>query len=418
MAKSQGEVFRMIKRFSILKLAAVFILSIFIIMSITSCQSSGAKDIEAMIKAISREEIEMSGLKLIAREGKGALLEQDGQQILILKGTPYELGYQHGALLKEQVSSLAKMIIEKISEVKPGDLQKAWNAAEKFIPERYKEELQGIADGAGIKLEEAQLANMFPELFHCSGIVLFGEATKNGEMLHARVLDYATEQGIQENSIVMIIQPDGYNTFINAGMAGLIGSVTGMNDKQIAIGEIGGGGEGQWEGIPMTFLMRMAMEETGTLIDSINIFKKNPRTCEYFYVISDVKVNDARVLYCTPEKFMTVKPGQAHPFLPAPPPKDALIASEKERYTSALKRIKENYGHIDKDLLIEILKRPVSMKSNLHNAIFRPIDLKMWLAVADVDPTKADFQACYQTYYEYDMALILKYYSNLIKSDK
>jgi len=96
----------------------------------------------------------------------------------------------------------------------------------------------------------------------------------------------------------------------------------------------------------------MALEETGELKDSINIFKKNPRTCEYFYVISDAKIKDARVLYCTPKIFTTVKPGQNHPFLPSPPPKDALIASEKERYTEALKRVKENYGNIDKDILV------------------------------------------------------------------
>lgn len=405
---------RITKKVSIIRLATISILSVFVILSITSCQSSRNQYINTMIDSISDEKLEKSGLKLIAKEGKGALLEKDGQKIIVLKGTPYELGYQHGVLLKEEVSALAKKIIEKISEVKPDELQKAWDTAEKFIPERYKEELKGLADGAGIKLEETQLANMFPELFHCSGIVLFGKATKDGDLLHARILDYATEQGIQDHSVVMIVQPDGYNTFINAGMAGLIGSVTGMNDKQIAIGEIGGGGEGEWKGVPMTFLMRMAMEETGTLKDSIDVFKKNPRTCEYFYVISDAKIKDASVLYCTPEKFLTVKPGQNHPFLPSSPPKDTLIASAKDRYMEALKRVKENYGNIDKDILIEILKRPVSMKSNLHNAIFIPRDLKMWLAVAD-DPSEADFQACYQTYYEYDIPLILKYYTNLFE---
>ncbi|HOJ11010.1 MAG TPA: C45 family autoproteolytic acyltransferase/hydrolase [Clostridiales bacterium] len=396
------------------KTTAMSILSLFLVMSLTSCQSANPKSISSLAANISDEALKKAGISLIAREGKGALLEKDGQRIIVLKGTPYEMGYQHGVLLKDEVAALAKIVIEKISEIKPGELKKAWDMAEKYIPERYKEELKGLAEGAEIKLEDAQLVNMFPELFHCSGIVLFGKATKDGELLHARILDYATEQGIQNHSIVMLMQPDGYNTFFNAGMAGLIGSVTGMNDKQISVGEIGGGGEGQWEGIPMTFLMRMALEETEKLKDSVNTFKKNPRTCEYFYVISDAKIKDARVLYCTPKTFMTVKPGQNHPFLPSPPPKDALIASAKERYTEALKRVKENYGNIDKDILIEILKRPVSMKSNLHNAVFIPKDLKMWLAVAD-DPSKTDFQACYQTYYEYDMPLILKYYSSMVE---
>ena len=37
----------------------------------------------------------------IARCGQGWLETIDGYPVLHLKGTPYEIGYQHGALLKE-----------------------------------------------------------------------------------------------------------------------------------------------------------------------------------------------------------------------------------------------------------------------------------------------------------------------------
>jgi isopenicillin-N N-acyltransferase-like protein len=402
------------KRVNFSKLAAGLFLPVYLfaIISTTSCQNSNTKDINTLMSEISDEKLKNSGIELIAREGNGALLEKDGQKILILKGAPYEIGYQHGVLLKDEVSELTQKVIGTISAVAPGELKKAWDTAEKFIPERYKEELTGLAEGAGIKLEEVQLANIFPELFHCSGIVLYGDATKDGELLHARILDYATDQGLQNYSLISIVQPDGYNTFINAGIAGVIGSVTGMNDKQVAIGEMGGGGVGEWEGIPMTFLFRMALEEGNTLKEAVNIFKDNPRTCEYFYVISDAKIKDARALYCTPKIFMTIKPGQNHPYLPSPPPKDTLIASAEDRYLKALERINDNYGNIDKDILIKILKRPVSMESNLHNAIFIPKDLKIWYSVAD-NPSKYLYQACYQTYYEFDMPLILKYYNSL-----
>ena len=43
--------------------------------------------------------------KTIARCGAGWLEEINGYPVLHLKGTPYEMGYQHGALLKEQVTS-------------------------------------------------------------------------------------------------------------------------------------------------------------------------------------------------------------------------------------------------------------------------------------------------------------------------
>ncbi|HHY23149.1 MAG TPA: hypothetical protein GX527_02790, partial [Clostridiaceae bacterium] len=86
------------------KTTAISILSMFVIMSISSCQGANTKDINTMMKNISIKDLENSGLKLIAREGKGALLEKDGQRIIVLKGTPYEMGYQHGVLLKDEVA--------------------------------------------------------------------------------------------------------------------------------------------------------------------------------------------------------------------------------------------------------------------------------------------------------------------------
>ena len=45
-------------------------------------------------------------------------------------------------------------------------------------------------------------------------------------------------------------------------------------------------------------------------------------------------------------------------------------------------RIQENYGRIDVAKLIEIIKRPAAMESNLHDAIFAPETLEMWFADA------------------------------------
>ncbi len=41
--------------------------------------------------------------KLVAVEGKGYLETVDGYRVLHLKGTPEEMGYQHGVLLKESI---------------------------------------------------------------------------------------------------------------------------------------------------------------------------------------------------------------------------------------------------------------------------------------------------------------------------
>lgn len=342
-------------------------------------------------------------VNVLNRCGKGVLLEKDGQKVLVLKGNSYEMGYQHGVLMKEEIKKLTEVLLMISYARQPGFLEKAWQATKNFIPARYLEEMKGLADGAEIPLEKVQLANIFPELFHCSGIAVFGKATKNGELLHGRILDYMTEIGLQKFATVTVFQPDNRYAFITAGFAGFIGSVTGMNDRQIAVGEMGGGGEEKWSGIPMSFLVRRALEEADSLEAGVKVFQDSPRTCEYYYVISDGKIPDARALYCIPERVDVLKPGEAYPDWPEAPPQDTILASRGARYVTLLQRIKENYGKIDKDILVEIMKRPVAMRGNLHNAIFAPAKGKMWLAVAAVDPTQPNFQACYQTYTEYDL---------------
>lgn len=85
-----------------------------------------------------------------------------------------------------------------------------------------------------------------------------GTATVNGELLHARVLDYMADIGLQEYAAVIAITRSGVNRFVTVGYTGFVGSVSGMNEKQVAIGEMGGDGEGDWDGMPMSLLIRGA----------------------------------------------------------------------------------------------------------------------------------------------------------------
>ena len=157
------------------------------------------------------------------------------------------------------------------------------------MPKRFYEELQGVADGAGLDVQDAIAANFIPELFHCSGFALSGTATKDGTLYHGRVLDYGCDWKLQEHAVLTVSEPDGKIPFVNVTYAGFVGSVTGMNAKQVSIGEMGGKGLGHWDGVPMAFLVRMVLEGAGTLDEAVAVFRDNPRTCEYYYVIADGK---------------------------------------------------------------------------------------------------------------------------------
>jgi hypothetical protein len=336
--------------------------------------------------------------------GKGRLTFVNGNRVLIAKGSHTEIGEAHGALLTKEIRKMIDATLYTVGWAYTigkkkwfiDEMRSAYNRLEPFIPPKYQEEMAALSKTSGFPLEEIHLTNVFPALFHCSGFALFNEATINGQLLHGRVLDYMTGIGLQYHAVVFILQPTGSYAFANIGYAGFIGSVSGMNDQKVAFGEMGGGGEGNWDGMPMAFLMRAGMEQTGTLDEALTLFRETPRTCEYYYVISDGKIPDARGLATTPSLFEVIEPNQLHEKLPHPV-KDAVLMSAGDRYEKIVERVKENYGKYNTEKAIRLMDRPVAMKSNLHNVLFAPQTLEFWVANAGANTPAA--QEPYTHYY-------------------
>ncbi len=328
-------------------------------------------------------------------------------RLAVLSGTPEEIGTAHGRLLQKEVRRsidstffLAGLgyTIDR-GEWFPDVLRDAWRRLSPHIPKDHLTEMDALADTVGIDRETVRLSNVFPELFHCSGFAVFGQATVDGKLYHGRVLDYMTMIGLQDAATVFVIAATGKHAFINVGYAGFIGSVTGMNDAKMSLGEMGGRGEGNWDGVPMATLMRRALEECGTLDEVIRLWEQSPRTCEYYYVFADGKIPDAVGVKATPDFFGVIPAGAAHPQL-GEGIADAVVMSGGGRLKELRRRVTEGLGRIDIAAAIHLMDRPVAMRSNLHNALFVPQDLLLWVAHADrkrpaaeCGYTKIDFAA-------------------------
>lgn len=327
---------------------------------------------------------------LLASHGKGRLEMIEGTRVLFLEGSPEEMGGQHGALLKDEVKNLIDRIVYGVGVGSSfdkgrwflGEIEEAQSRLEPFIDERYLREMDALAAAAGVHQQEARLSNFFPELFHCSGFALHGKATAGGRMFHGRILDYLRGLGLEQNAVVMIVNPDQGNSWVNVGYAGFVGSVTAMNEKQLAIGEMGGRGEGNWDGKPMAQLMREVMERADTIEEAVAIMEEGPRTCEYYYVISDAKSMKAVGIKATPDTFETVWSGESHPQL-ADPVEDTVLMSAGDRYAELVKRVQGDWGNFNADSARELMTRPVCMTSNIQSVLFAPDTLDFWVANAD-----------------------------------
>lgn len=348
--------------------------------------------------------------RVIATEGNGRLEDIDGTRVLFLKGTPEEMGRQHGVLLKPQIREVTERMLYGVGVGSSftkgrwffGEIEHAQSRLGPFISERTYREMDALALASGLEKEEVRLVNFFSELFHCSGFALYGSATAGGKMYHGRVLDYLKGVGLEQSATVTIFQPDQGHAWVNVGYAGSVGSVTAMNAKHISIGEMGGRGEGNWDGKPMAQLMREVMEKAATLDEAVAILRRGPRTCEYFYVIADANSRRAVGIAATPEKFEIIQAGESHPALPHAI-KDAVLMSAGDRYEALAGRVKSKLGKFDTTSARDLMTRPVCMNSNIHSVLFEPETLDFWVANADSKNV-----ASHTRYTRYNLAELLK----------
>jgi len=331
------------------------------------------------------------------RVDHGELRWIDGQRVVLLEGTPEQIGTAHGQLLGDEAIRCVDSVLYSFGTAQTiitgrwfrHDLEQAYSRLVRHIPEDHKRETRALAVSLGIDERLAEAVNVFPEMFHCSGFAVFGSATKDGKLYHGRVLDYMTTIGLQDAATTFIIAPQGKIPFANVGYGGFIGSVSGMNTKAISLGEMGGGGEGKWDGVPMATLMRRALEECSTLDEVIALWKNNPRTCEYYYVFADGKTNRAVGVAAYPESVEFVYPGESHPRL-GDGIKDAVVLSAGSRLEELRKRVTTLHGKIDAPAAQSLMSRPVAMESNLHNVLFVPADGVLYVANADHQLPAAD----------------------------
>jgi hypothetical protein len=235
----------------------------------------------------------------------GWLEEQNGVQILHLNGSYYDMGFQHGTLLKDDIwiSLRTQMAYCEDNDYSFEEILDVWDIMESYLPEHYKQEMQGVADGADMSFEQVAVLNTIPEIFNnlyedaCCGISLWGDATTDGTLYHIRSYDWPfnltdpeTGTYFQEISLIIVRTPENGYASITPEYPGDVSAYNGINEQGIVVGEntcitkdI------TRNGISPAFRMRRVMDEAATAEEAIDILTSN-RTCGTNFVLSDAKV--------------------------------------------------------------------------------------------------------------------------------
>ncbi len=325
-------------------------------------------------------------------------------KVLHLRGTPYEMGFQHGKLLAEDIRTCVNHVIGQVRRFASEDaMDEAYDLMAHYIPLEEKEEMRGLAHGAGVPLRVIHWFHAIPEVSEyrykkrfswrykqtsCSNLIAFGKATADGRPYQLRVLDWNRELGVQRWPVILVHAPDRGNASVTLSYAGFIGCVSGMNDQRMAFGEMGyGNPEGETlEGIPFVFLFRKMMREASTLSQATDILKAATRTCSYVFAISDAKARDRdkALLFVVDRERVRIFGENAE--LVDERDGERFPAVEHVVYAGARpmvlhREIVRHYGKISPAVLMEIPKS-VSLSGNMQNVVFAPGTLSIWVSNA------------------------------------
>jgi len=270
------------------RLIGLFILTIIISTTIT---------VTANYKMINNDE-NLSSFKNILNKGK--IIDKDGVPILYVSGSFYEMGYQHGFYLQDEIKENIRAFrdycerhgysYEKVLEV--------WEIQEKYMPDVYIEEIQGMADGLNISFEEVAVHNtwmgVFNHLFSCWGAAMWGDATSDGNLIHIRscdgvnmIKDPVTGTYLSDNQVVIIRNPDNAYASLSPIFSGDIISIGGFNEMGVGVSELTIlGKDTTFHGINAGFRMRMVLDFADDAYEAVDIMNSN-RTCCWNFIVSD-----------------------------------------------------------------------------------------------------------------------------------
>ena len=367
--------------------------------------------------------------------------EKENLYILHLKGTPYEVGYQHGVLMSEEIKKgVARAYADPLTQGRKSYSPLNW------IMKRYLDfkiyrpmkkaqspeilaQLKGIADGSGISYKTIFKANhhtavsmvMMPIIVNanlkkfkklgitpgaCSTFVATKKATQDGKTIVGRNTDYSGIEGWPKYQTVMFVEPaDGFN-YVQIGTAGIVLWAPGMNEKQIVVcGHYMIYDDCIPNGWSISGFTDAFLRKAKNLDDAIEILNKNARGVSCGFVITDGKNKDAFAAEVSSGK-ATIRKMEEDKIIMT----NMAISQEKRaidfvvryninegcpgRYRRIMQLINENYGKITPELAAGFMGDHiryttkternhygiVGVDDNVNSIVFNPEDLNLWIA--------------------------------------
>ena len=230
----------------------------------------------------------------------GWLEERNGIKILHLNGSYYEMGYQHGFLLKDDIHVVFNAFCNWANDkgFSYENILKKWNIMKPLLPQCYIDEMRGVADASGLSLENISVLNIgFYLIINCGSFAAWDSATVDKRLYHVRshdlpitIKDPDSGTYLVETQLLIVREPDGFYSSVSPTEPGMVSVSDGFNEKEIAAGVLTSWTDDEtMRGIGVGFRVRMVLDIASSIDEAIDILVSN-KTLGYNFIVSDGKI--------------------------------------------------------------------------------------------------------------------------------
>jgi predicted choloylglycine hydrolase len=342
------------------------------------------------------------------KHGKGELRYLHGVPVLLVEGTPEEIGEQVAVLAGKAAKRLMNYPREAVSHLAtPVGMKALWPTIVKEgyrlhqnFPEDYRKELDAMIQASGNAREPAIVGNtifdlkyLFLPLLGCSVLIVEADHSQTGQPLFGRNMDHLGLGYLPRYTLVTVYRPKGKHAFACVGWPGMVGVISGMNDAGLTVAALETTGAPREQGpmfnpkgVPFALCYRRLLENCTTVEEAEKLLRSMERTTMENLAICDR--NGSAVFEFTPTR-LVVRRGEeglclctnhfCTPQLKLAQPKN--IKTTLDRYASLTKaRTEQKLGVAEVQRYLHAANQG---EETLQTMIFEPSTLTLHLAAAD-----------------------------------
>ncbi len=315
--------------------------------------------------------------------------------VVVVRGTPYQMGWQLGRLTRSEIQQLAPATVTGFKQelhVSDETLDLAWATTAAYTDPRVLQQLVGLAEGSGVPVRLLQHVHCLPLLmpYSCSSIAAWGAATEDGHLYQTRNLDWSLKAGAHEFPVLVVYVPEKGHAHVTPSFAGFIGAHCGMNAAGIVLSEIG---DAPAKDMPydlhaphFTSWFRTLLYDESSLTETLSRFREVPPTKKYHFVFGDGRTEKRAVKIRTesgrdfpqPETKVWAESDSSDEL--APRILSCVVYHDEGR--GAFPTLESQRGKLNGEKLIALANRIPIKGGNVMNVVFDATALRLWVSYA------------------------------------